>query len=59
MEKILGGLYAGSEYLQAMKEAQEEYDAWALGKRSNHKANKEKYRAQRLAKLDAMKMLGR
>jgi len=45
------------EYQQAMKEAKEEYDAWVNNKKKDRKWTKEKYRAQRLAKLHMMEML--
>jgi len=45
------------EYRIAMKEAKEEYDAWEKNKKKNRKWTKEKYRAQRLAKLHMMEML--
>ena len=53
------GIYDGEEYRQAMKEAQEEFDAWERNKRRDHKLSKEKYKAQRLAKLHMMEMLSR
>ena len=45
------------EYRNAMKEAKEEYDRWVKNKRKDHKWTKEKYKAQRLAKLHMMEML--
>jgi len=53
------GIYDGEEYRQAMKEAQEEFDAWERNKRRDHKMTKEKYKAQRLAKLHMMEMRAR
>ena len=47
------------EYRIAMQEAKEEYDRWVKQKRQDHKWTKEKYKAQRLAKLHMMEMLGR
>lgn len=44
-----------SDYAIAMLEAKIEFDAWEAGKRKGRKANKAKFRAQRLAKLDARK----
>jgi broad specificity phosphatase PhoE len=58
-ERTLGGLYEGGEYQQAMLEAREEFLAWEKNKKRNRVSTKEKYRAQRLAKLDAMRMLGK
>ena len=51
MERVLGGVYEGREYLQAMREAQEEFDAWVNTKRYNRVTTKEKYKKQRLEKL--------
>ena len=56
MERILGGLYEGSEYQQAMAEAREEFEAWERNKRTNRKVTKDKFKAQRLAKLDMEKL---
>lgn len=55
------GIYEGVEYRIAMKEAKEEFDAWERNKRRDHKMTKEKYKAQRLAKLamQEMGLLGR
>lgn len=50
-------LLSPAEYLQAMKEAKAEFDAWEADKRKGRKATKATYRAQRLAKLDARKMI--
>jgi hypothetical protein len=44
-----------SEYACAMLEAKIEFDAWERDKRKGRKANKTKFKAQRLAKLDAQK----
>ena len=54
--KVLGGLYAGEEYLQAMEDAKAEFAAWEAGKRQDRKMTREKYRAQRLAKLHMQDM---
>jgi hypothetical protein len=59
MEKTLGGIHEGVEYRQAMQEAKEEFQAWERNKRKNNKMTKEKYKAQRLAKLHMMEMLSR
>jgi len=45
------------EYRKAMQEAKQEYQAWLNNKRKDRKWTKEKYRAQRLAKLHMMEML--
>lgn len=58
MEKVLGGLYEGTEYQQAMQEAKMEFQAWERDKKRNRVSTKEKYKAQRLAKLHMMEMLG-
>lgn len=42
-----------AEYVQAMKEAKIEFDQWFADKRKNRKSDKAKFKAQRLAKLDA------
>lgn len=52
------GIYEGEEYRQAMQEAQEEFEAWERDKKRNRKSTKEKYKAQRLAKLHMMEMSG-
>lgn len=44
-----------SEYKQAMIDAKVEFDAWESDKRKTRKGSKAKYKAQRLAKLDAQK----
>ena len=44
-----------SEYACAMLEAKIEFDAWERDKRKGRKADKAKFKAQRLAKLDAEK----
>lgn len=59
MERMLGGLYEGSEYQQAMAEAREEFLAWEKNKKKNRISDKAKFKAQRLAKLHMMEMLGR
>lgn len=41
------------EYKQAMWEAKVEYDAWIRDSKKTRKSDKEKFRAQRLAKLHA------
>jgi hypothetical protein len=58
MERILGGLYEGGEYQQAMAEAKAEFQAWERDKKRNRVSTKEKYKAQRLAKLHMMEMMG-
>ena len=58
MEKTLGGIHEGVEYQQAMAEAILEFQAWERNKRKNNKMNKEKYKAQRLAKLHMMELKG-
>ena len=35
MERVLGGLYEGKEYQQAMQEAKEEYRRWEFNKMCN------------------------
>jgi len=52
-ERTLGGLYEGG----AMVEAREEFLTWERNKKRNRVSTKEKFRAQRLAKLDAMRMV--
>ena len=59
MERMLGGLYEGSEYQQAMAEAREEFLAWEKNKKKNRISDKEKFKAQRLAKLHMMELKGR
>lgn len=59
MERILGGLYEGSEYQQAMAEARAEFVAWEKNKKKNRISDKAKFKAQRLAKLHMMEMMGR
>lgn len=59
MERILGGLYEGSEYQQAMAEARAEFVAWEKNKKKNRLSDKAKFKAQRLAKLHMMEMMGR
>lgn len=54
MERVLGGLYEGREYLQAMREAKEDFDAWVNTKRYNRVTTKEKYKKQRLEKLQSL-----
>lgn len=56
-ERTLGGLYEGGEYQKAMQEAREEFLTWERNKKRNRVSTKEKFRAQRLAKLDAMRMV--
>ena len=56
-ERTLGGLYEGGEYQRAMVEAREEFLTWERNKKRNRISTKEKFRAQRLAKLDAMRMI--
>ncbi len=34
-ERILGGLYEGKEYQNAMNEAKAEFEAWERNKRTN------------------------
>ncbi len=55
-ERILGGLYEGKEYQNAMNEAKAEFEAWERNKRTNRKVTKDKFKAQRLAKLDMEKL---
>lgn len=59
MERILGGIYEGTEYQQAMAEAREEFLAWEKNKKKNRISDKAKFKAQRLAKLHMMEMMGR
>lgn len=59
MERMLGGLYEGSEYQQAMAEAREEFLAWEKNKKKNRVSDKAKFKAQRLAKLHMMELKGR
>lgn len=59
MERMLGGLYEGSEYQQAMAEAREEFLAWEKNKKKNRISDKAKFKAQRLAKLHMMELKGR
>lgn len=47
-----------AEYLRAMQEAKQEYDEWLRDAKKNRKKDKEKYKAQRLAKLDMMALVG-
>jgi urease accessory protein UreE len=56
-ERILGALYEGQEYATAMREAKLEFEAWERDKKRNRKTTKEKYKAQRLAKLDMQGLL--
>ena len=35
MERVLGGVYEGKEYQQAMQEAKEEYRRWEFNKKCN------------------------
>jgi len=56
-ERTLGWLYEGGEYQRAMVEAREEFLTWERNKKRNRVSTKEKFRAQRLAKLDAMRMV--
>ncbi len=56
-ERILGALYEGKEYQQAMAEAKREFQAWERDKKRNRVSTKEKYKAQRLAKLHMMEMM--
>ncbi len=55
-ERMLGGLYEGKEYMIAMEEAKAEFVAWERNKRTNRKVTKDKFKAQRLAKLDMEKL---
>ncbi|MCG3769096.1 MAG: hypothetical protein JW384_00215 [Nitrosomonadaceae bacterium] len=34
MERVLGGVYEGREYQQAMREAKEEYQRWEFNKKA-------------------------
>lgn len=58
-ERMLGGLYEGSEYQRAMAEAREEFVAWEKNKKKNRLSDKAKFKAQRLAKLHMMELKGR
>jgi hypothetical protein len=58
-ERMLGGLYEGSEYQQAMAEAREEFVAWEKNKKKNRLSDKAKFKAQRLAKLHMLEMKAR
>ena len=42
MERVLGGLYEGREYQQAMQEAKEEYRRWEFNKKNRRIENKNK-----------------
>jgi len=42
MERVLGGLYEGKEYQQAMQEAKEEYRRWEFNKKNLRIRNKNK-----------------
>jgi hypothetical protein len=55
---MLGGLYEGGEYQQAMLEAREEFVAWEKNKKKNKLSDKAKFKAQRLAKLHMMELKG-
>lgn len=55
MINLTYGPLSAAEYTQAMVEAKREFDAWEASKRKNRKADKAKFRAVRLAKLDARK----
>lgn len=44
------------EYLQAMKEAKAEYEAWLKEGKRSRVATKAKYKAERLAKLHMQEM---
>jgi hypothetical protein len=57
-ERMLGGLYEGGEYQQAMLEAREEFVAWEKNKKKNRLSDKAKFKAQRLAKLHMLEMKG-
>lgn len=57
--RMLGAINVGDmEYESAMLEAKIEFDAWERDKRKNRKADKAKFKAQRLAKLEAAKEFG-
>ena len=47
-----------AEYASVMLEAQVEFDEWERGKRKNRKADKAKFKAMRLAKIEAAKEFG-
>jgi len=42
MERVLGGLYEGPEYLQALQEAKDEYRRWEFNKKNLRIRNKNK-----------------
>jgi hypothetical protein len=53
---MFNGIKVGdADYASAMLEAKIEFDQWERNKRKNRISDKAKFRAQRLAKLDAMK----
>lgn len=49
-------MFTKTEYDQLMREAREEFLEWEREKRKVKKVSKEKYKAQRLAKLHMMEM---
>lgn len=56
---MIRGINVGdAEYPSAMLEAKIEFDAWERDKRKNRKADKAKFKAARLAKLEAAKEFG-
>lgn len=56
---MLRGINVGDiEYPSAMLEAKIEFDQWERDKRKNRRAEKAKFKAIRLAKLEAAKEFG-
>ncbi len=47
------------EYQQLMQEAKAEFDAWESENKKEKNVSKEKYRAQRLAKLHMQELIAR
>jgi hypothetical protein len=47
-------MFTSAEYQELLREARQEMDEWDKEKSRSRKNTKEKYRAQRLAKLDIM-----
>lgn len=49
----------GVKYIKAMRAAKQEFADWEQNKRRTRKLSKEKYKAQRLAKLAMMELMAR
>ena len=57
-ERVLGALYEGQDYQQAMADAKAEFQAWEKNKKKNRLSDQAKFKAQRLAKLHMMELKG-